>query len=395
VAAAWSGRLRIVALWSVAAIASAQAQGVSADSDASVPDTGASSVSGRVVRPGERAMVGVPDVWVTLHRVGQDTAGPIDSMRTDSRGRYAFHYRRTGSADAVYFCAAIFRGVAYLSRPLLAGLTTGADAEIEVFDTTSGPLALHVQGRHVVIGAATADGHRTVQEVYELSNDSSVALVSSDDARPTWSAPIPALASGVRAGQGDVSPAALHAEAGRVVSVAAFAPGLKQLSFSYDLPATAFPLSLGVDRVTSVLEVLVEDSLARVSGAGLREVAPAAVGGRTFLRFLGHDAPAGSAVTVAVPLARRQPTIPPVLAPIIAVVAGLVLVIALALTDRRRKAGVPALAAERLARRIAALDEAFEAAPSPSESDASAYRATRATMASELSAALDGRDRAG
>ena len=43
----------------------------------------------------------VPAAWVVLHRVGPDRAGPLDSVRSDSRGRYAFRYTRTGSEDAI------------------------------------------------------------------------------------------------------------------------------------------------------------------------------------------------------------------------------------------------------------------------------------------------------
>src|SRR5512146_1123695 len=108
-AAARSGRLCIAVLALLAAPARAQQPSPGApDSGASAvqpapDDAGPQLVRGRVVRPGRRDVVPVGGIWVTLHRVGSDTAGPLDSLRTGASGRYAFHYRRTGSADAVYF----------------------------------------------------------------------------------------------------------------------------------------------------------------------------------------------------------------------------------------------------------------------------------------------------
>ncbi len=74
-------------------------------------------VSGRIVRPGVRDMEPMRNVWVTLHRVGPDSAGPLDSIKSDARGRYSFKYTRTGSNDAVYFVSASFDGIAYFTSP--------------------------------------------------------------------------------------------------------------------------------------------------------------------------------------------------------------------------------------------------------------------------------------
>jgi hypothetical protein len=55
------------------------------------------SIAGRVLLPGIGAEgTPVAGAWVTLHRVGPDAAGPIDSLRTSRDGRYEFRYRATG-----------------------------------------------------------------------------------------------------------------------------------------------------------------------------------------------------------------------------------------------------------------------------------------------------------
>ena len=237
--------------------------------------------------------------------MGSDTAGPLDSILTDPTGRFAFTYRPHGAPDAVYFVSASYDGIAYLSAPLTRAVVEGADAEITVFDTTSHPLPLRVRGRHLIVAAPDAAGTRPVVEVFELSNDTSVTLISpgSEGDRPTWRAAMPPAARDVRVGQGDIAPDAVTIRQAQLEVFAPFAPGLKQLSFSYRLPPSAFPLTRALGDGAAVLELLVEEPGARVEGARLREVDPVAVEGRTFRRYLGQDVPAGSSVRITVPLA--------------------------------------------------------------------------------------------
>src|SRR5204863_3886732 len=115
---------------------------------------------GQPPRPATRRVAGVvmhgeakgphpiPGVRVVLHRVGPDRAGPLDSMLTDTRGRYHFTYSESGSPDAIYFVSASFDGIAYFTVPLHEADTHGDDALITVFDTTSGPVPIHILGHH-------------------------------------------------------------------------------------------------------------------------------------------------------------------------------------------------------------------------------------------------------
>jgi hypothetical protein len=253
-------------------------------------------------------------------------------------------------------------------------------------------MRLQVSGRHIVIGAAQPRGDREVQEVYELSNDSSVTFVSPDDARPTFAAALPRAATSVRGGQGDVSPASIRAARGRVEVVAPFAPGIKQLSFGYDVPPSGFPMRIAIDRPTAVLEVLTEDTLTRVRGATLKAVAPVAVEGRTFLRYLAHDVPVGATIVATVPRARRG--VPTQLGPILAIVFGALLAAVVVLIERRRPAFAPSPDAELLARRIAHADAEFAARPSPSDAERAAHQVTRAELEQSLARALDAAKRA-
>jgi hypothetical protein len=345
-------------------------------------------------------VVSVPDIMVTLHRVATSLAGPLDSMRTDAQGRYQFRYLPSGGPEAVYFVSATYGGIAYFTNPLRELVTTGADAEIAVFDTTSVAFPLTVRGRHLIIGSLDSAQERTIVEIFELSNDSTRTIVAPDtpDAKPTWSFPVPAGARDVKAGQGDLPADAFVQAAGRVSLYAALAPGLKQLSVSYKLAESAFPLDLAIDQGAVVLEVLLEEPDATVQGGNLVAVEPVGLEGRQFLRYLAQDVRPGAIITVDTPstgLGGRGLYVTVLLGAI-----GLLMLITLfrAAQRNQRPAGTvpPRLATlavevptpERLAREIADLDAAFAAQVAPSESVRLAYERRRAELADTLRAEL-------
>ncbi|HEU4564580.1 MAG TPA: hypothetical protein VFS05_08025 [Gemmatimonadaceae bacterium] len=398
-AAARRGRLSVVLLLALLGAASpVAAQGADAAQEQPPVDTTVvRRVSGRIVKPGERGEVGVPGVWVVLHRVGSDRAAPLDSMRSGAGGRYDFRYRASGRADAIYFISAEYGGVAYFSSPLRAATVTGDDATITVFDTTTGPIALSVRGRHFVLGAPAPDGARTAIEVFELSNDSSRTLISPDDSRPTWTTALPEGARDVRAEQGEIAPDALQVADGRVRVIAPFAPGLKQVGLRYTLPASSFPLSIPLADAVQVLEVLVEDSTTTVEGARLAPTSPVSVEGRTFRRWTATDVPRNAVfriVTRGQPAAGRRPLY--IAGALLALGAAMLIGIARAFR-RREAAAIPVLDraavapdAERLARAIAELDDRFERLTSPTERERAEYEAHRGELKRRLADALAG-----
>jgi len=340
----------------------------------------------------------VAGTWVTVHRVARDSAGPLDSTRTDAGGAYVLRYRPFGSDDAIYFVSTRYGGVAYFTSPLREPVVKGESAEISVFDTTSKPVPMTVRGRHLIVSAPDARGARDVIEVYEISNDSSVTLLDREDApRGTWSVPLPAGARDFRVREGEVPADALLLAGSRAVLHMPFAPGLKQIAFSYSLAPERFPLTVASERNTSVFEVLVEDPHATVQGPRMAAVDPVLVEGRSFRRFLGQDVPAGARIVVDAPA--PQPPWTRWIVPALLALLGLAMVSALAMSRRR-----PALAsraptpiapepvvdtdAAHLAQRIASLDDAFEREAAPSVEAREAYERTRATLKSELSDAL-------
>ncbi len=364
-------------------------------------------VEGRVVRPAPYlegdtlARVTVADQWVTLHRVSSDVQGPLDSMRTDADGRYRFRYLPSGGSDAVYFVSATYGGIAYFTNPLRELEVRGQAAEIAVFDTTSVTFPLTVRGRHLIVGMLDSSGQRTIVEVFELTNDSTRTLIAREDesAEPTWVLPIPAVAREVRAGQGDLPADAFVQSTGRVALYAAMAPGLKQISLSYLVPEREFPLPMEITDGAVVLEVLIEDPEASVSGANLVRTEPVALEGRQFQRFLAQDVRAGDTIVVTAPrsgLVGRGLYVSVLLGAI-----GFLMLLALLRAGVRRQRPIgaatprPSLVPEvptpeRLAREIADLDAAFAAQASPSDAVRIAYERRREELAAVLREELAG-----
>ena len=303
-------------------------------------------VYGRVVHPAGQDLAPLAGQRVTLHRVGSDTAGPIDSTRTTAKGEYVFVYRTRGAQDAVYFASTTYDGIAYLSQPLSAGVVRGDAAEIIVYDTTSHAIPLRVRGRHLVVSAPAPTGRRSVVEVFELSNDTSVTVVSPGTGtdHPTWSLPLPPGAQGVQVGQGDISADAVSVQGNRLAVFAPFAPGLKQMSFSYSLPPGSFPLTRALPTGAIVFEALLEETGAGVSGLQFRPEAPVTVEGRIFRRFLAQDVPAGAVLRVSVPVVFANGRT--LYIAVVVTVLGAVMLFSLALAFRRRGSNPSPLAGQ-------------------------------------------------
>jgi hypothetical protein len=349
-------------------------------------------VSGRVVRPGGEHPPPVPGAWVVLHRIAHDTSGPLDSMRTNARGEYTFQYARAEDDSALYLVSSVRGGVAYFTAPLRPGHVRGEAAELMVFDTTSGKLPLRVMGRHFVVAPGKGGGNHEVLEVYELSNDSSLTAVAPKNGRAVWMAIVPERASNFRVGEGDVSEGGLVMRDGRVQLFAPVAPGLKQLSFRYELPPDAFPLTVPITEPVAVLEVVADDPGARVSGAGLREMRPVQSEGRTFKRFLAQDVDRNAVVRIELGTAggRAGGATVALLGALFAATAGGALAVAI-LRGRRRTAlarAAPHAESEGLVRAIAELDSRFEEEPAPPSASRAAYEAERRVLKERLREAL-------
>lgn len=358
-------------------------------------------VQGRVMRPhgNDPDPLPVAAIMVTLHQVSRSGGHPLDSTRTNLDGRFTFHYAAPADSTAIHFVSVTYAGITYFSVPLRAATIRGDDADMTVFDTTSRPVTITQRGRHVVVSAPAAGGARSVIEVFELSNDSSLTRIAPPGGS-TWTGGIPTVARDFRVGDGDISADAVTATAGRVTVEAPIAPGLKQLSFSYEVPANAFPLSIPGEHHTDVLEVLVEDSLGVAVGAGLSEVEPVKVDARRFRRFTTRDVSPTSVIRIEIATASRLSR--GAFIAIVALALGAAMLVVLARATWRRRGGAgtsaeyePAWARDpdALARRIAALDAEFERVASATPEARQTYELKRADLKARLTDAIARRGR--
>jgi len=355
------------------------------------------SIEGRVTVPGPTsAGVPVAGAWAVLHRVGPDAAGPLDSMRTTANGTYSFRYRATGDSQAVYFVSTSRGGVSYFTPPVRERAVRGGLADLLVFDTTSAPIPISVRGRHLIVTAPdSATGQRrTLVEAFELSNDSSLTRVAAGSQGVTFDAALPPGVTAIVAGQGDVSSDAIIAVDGRMRVNAPLSPGLKQVTFSYELPASTDPIELLIESPTTVMEVLVEDANAQVSGAGLVAVDPVQIEGRAFRRFLAQDVAAAQTISISVPPPVGSSRQLRVMLIVTAVGAAMLLGLGMFVMRggprafKRHREEDP----EALALAVAALDAAYDAIEHPTEQQKAEHYLERARRKGRLSAALAKRD---
>ena len=355
-------------------------------------------LEGKVTRPRpDGSLAPVSGEWAILHRVGPDAAAPIDSMRLKADGSFAFRYQATGDSTAVYFVSTSRGGVAYFTPPTREQAVRGGMADLTVFDTTSGPVSITVRARHLIVTAPDSmdtTGLRTVIEVYELSNDSTLTRVSGADGAAVFEAPAPDGVTAVAGGQGDISPEAIKLEAGRVRVFAPIAPGLKQFSFSYEIPASQLNLAVHVETDVPVMEVLVEDPRGSVTGGEIKEVDPVQVDGRPFKRYLGENTKPPAVIEVAMPGADEGSRSIRLALVVTAIGAAMLLGLGMAFMRRGPQAFAKRRTAdpESLALEIAALDEAYGRLVEPTEQQKGEHYVTRAQLKGRLSAALAKRD---
>lgn len=351
------------------------------------------------LRTGPRPVAGA---WVVVHRIASDatgkvSGGPLDSGRTTASGAYNIRYRYSGASDATYIAITTHSGVSYITAPLTRARVSGDDATIMVFDTTAPPYPVRVAGRHFVITAPDSGDRRRVIEVYELSNDSTLTVMGTE-ANPVWRAPIPPGVSDLELNPiGDITPGTAKQDGDWLKVFAPISPGLRQLSFTYTLPADAFPLSLPIVDSVTVFELLVQELAGVVEGGGFVEVAGVVQEGLTFRRLLAQNVPLRSVITFTMPkpVSRFERKSVAVVASILAVAMGLALSVVM---WRRIPSAVgivppaPMDPVDALVRELAEMDAAFESRASPTDAERAEFGVKRTALKARLTTALAARD---
>lgn len=293
------------------------------------------SVSGRVLR-GDRGGDTIPlaHAWVVLHKVTREAGGPVDSGRTDARGRYRIALRNPDSTS-VYVVSAWFDSLAYFSLPLnVTGRPAVHVEDIVTFPTAASGPPIRLARRLATVAAAREDGTREILEILELENPGLTTRITKDTLMPTWAGRIPEDAGQFRGGQGDISPEAMVFRNDSVYVLGPIPPGpVKQLSYSYSLPAGTRRLVIPIDQPTAELNLLVEDTAAAVTATQVESLGVQEIEQRRFAAYRAGPLAAGDRVEIQLPSTgfRAQALLPYVIA---SLAAGMVVALVWALRKR-------------------------------------------------------------
>jgi hypothetical protein len=337
---------------------------------------------GWVIVPRERDTTRLAGARVLLHRVGRDIQGAVDSTVADARGRFRFRFR--ADTSTIYLLSARYGGIEYFSSPVHTNPARPDTAiALLVYDTSSAaPVSL--EARHIVVPRPGEDGSRAVLDLMVLLNQGLRARVAPDSLHPSWSAPLPAVSTGLEIGESDVSPDAVRRQDDSVLVTAPIAPGQKQLSLEYLIPRGHPTVDFPVGALGGRLNVLVEEGGARVSGGTLALADSQVIEGRAFHRWTG-DLPPGGSVRLVLPALPQTP---------VAVLAGLVVAVGLVLALAawrilRRGRGLSMAAPEPVLDAIAALDVRYAGKENETPVEEwQRYQAERARLKAELASSL-------
>lgn len=290
-------------------------------------------VSGRVLRGG-RDTVPLSGAWVVLHKVTRGGGGPVDSVRTDARGRYRLPLRSPDSTG-IYVVSASYDSLAYFSLPLnVAGRPAVHVEDIVAFRTSVNGPPIRLARRLVTAAAASEDGTREILEILELENAGLTTRITRDTLVPTWAGRVPARAGQLRGGQGDVSPEAMVFRHDSVIVMGAIPPGpVKQVSYGYTLPAGTRALVIPIDQPTVELNLLVEDTAAAVTAPKLESLGIQEIERRRFATYRAGPLVPGDRVAIQLPSTgfRAQTLLPYVIA---VLASGMVVALVWALRKR-------------------------------------------------------------
>ena len=273
---------------------------------------------GKVLKPDSIPVAGVR---VVLHHVGKVRQGPADSVNTDGRGRFAFAFR--SDTASLYLLSARHAGIEYFSTPVQTNPERPDTAmRIVVYDTSStAPVSL--EARHLVVARPAEDGSRSVLDLIVLRNDGQRTRVAPDSSRPSWGGPLPGGTMGLDVGESDVSPDAVTRRGDSVIVTAPLAPGEKQITIQYLVPAGRQELDLPFTQHVPMVNVLAEEKDAVVSGGTLALADSQLLQGRSFRRWTGL-VPVGSSLRVTLPGREHAPEwlLAALVAPVLLVLGG-------------------------------------------------------------------------
>jgi hypothetical protein len=350
-----------------------------------------SRVGGRVMRVAGRDTLPVPGLAVVLHRVGQRSQGPIDTVVAGSSGRFEFRF--SADTTAAYLLSARYAGIEYFSQPVATNPSRPDTAVVVIVADTSSTAPVTIRQRTLLVSAPDESGTRTVLDWFVLSNPGQLTRVAPDTTVGAWGTPLPPEAQNVELADNRMSqfsPEALVFRRDSVLVFAPLSPGDKELMLQYRIPGSLRRFVVPAERVTDSVFVMVEERNARVAIGGFVAADSQMLDGRAFKRWAGIHRQPGD-IEIVLPaslLSSRQ-----LLVALVATLGAVFALLAWVLVRRRRRAApIPRLRVPDpsfLADAIARLDGRFKGreAETPA-AEWAGYQAERTRLLALLASTL-------
>jgi hypothetical protein len=243
--------------------------------------------AGRIARLSAGDTIPVGSIPVVLHRLGQASQGPVDTVAADTRGR--FQVRFVPDSGALFLLSVRYQGIEYFSSPIRGEAGRPDTALLLIVADTSSEVVVRVAERTVLIGRPDASGSRQVIDWLVLENSSERTRVASDSSRPSFGVPLPGDAQDVQLADihlSQFSPDAVSFRRDSVMVFAPLSPGRKELVLQYRIPGSARRFEAPARGTDSVF-VLLEDPGARIEEPRLTRASSQRVEGRAFTRWAG------------------------------------------------------------------------------------------------------------
>lgn len=325
------------------------------------------------------------DGVVVLHHLSEGQQGDLDSMRVQGDGSFRFVLPAPPdpSRSDIYFASYRHQGVLYFSAAVTSTIQLDSVYSIQAWDTLLAPAEgadFPLQSRSVFFEPDTVGW--VVTDLFQLRNEQPRTVVARDGG-VVWSHALPAEATDVIAGEGELSPGAVAYENGGLAVRAALSPGERIFVVRYRVESPL--ISIPVEGPAEVLDVLVREPAPAVEVEGLELTERIELeAGSTYQRFTGTevDLPEVRVVQGAV---QAEPQVEWVAFLLAMVLAGSGLFILRPGRGQRPEVVTVGGGADRSAivERIALLDEDFEAQGKP-ESGRAIYERKRAELLRQL-----------
>ncbi len=236
---------------------------------------------------------------VTLHRVGTDGSGPLDSLLARADGTFHFTLPSVPNPeveDVIYFASVVHDGVNYFGPAIHLAVQLDTLYEIRVYDTETAPAdgaPLQVQARYTLLEPAT--GFWTATDLLQVINAGEHTLVPAAGGA-TWTYPLPEGASDLEVGGDQMTPDVVTLVNGRIRVTSSIPPGVREYVVRYRVPDPFVTFEL--PGFTGEMELLVKEPAPPMVVGGLVAAPPVEMEPGTVYRRFVEDSLLGASIVV-------------------------------------------------------------------------------------------------